>query len=215
MDNRLELPLIRLYKNGYAAAYHSWQFDELLDESRLFEFYVLLRPEGVLDRGQRPFALRVFEDTIAAGRDLTEGFYSLYKAVQQDLIAELSQQAASENLTPLDLYGKVHKLLYRVLFIAFWSSTPRIFCRAAPCERQLTERGAERAKAVTGKSSWILSCTLNDGGGIEGIAYNAFNGGLSAGFTTTASSSQTRCSRSDLRREGPAPKPGDRGCFRI
>ncbi|MER8944253.1 hypothetical protein NKH82_33270 [Mesorhizobium sp. M0915] len=89
---------LRLYKNGSIGAYHSWALVTLRDRERLFEFYVLLRPEGLLGRGREPMADRVFRESISAGRDLTEGFYGLYKAVQQKLIDCLQGQPASAGM---------------------------------------------------------------------------------------------------------------------
>src|SRR5665213_810291 len=33
---------IRLYRNGYIGAYHSWRLDELMQDDTLLEFYILL-----------------------------------------------------------------------------------------------------------------------------------------------------------------------------
>lgn len=171
---------LRLYKNGYIGAYHSWALDTLRDRERLFEFYVLLRPEGLLGRGREPMADRVFRESISAGRDLTEGFYGLYKAVQQKLIDCLQGQPASAGMTATQLYGKTHKLLNRVLFIAF--------CEDHPAElvprntlRQLVHRArADGRQGAYWREYRAIFSALNTGGGVEGIALNAFNGGLFA-----------------------------------
>ncbi|MER9456572.1 N-6 DNA methylase [Mesorhizobium sp. M0478] len=171
---------VRLYKNGYAGNYHGWNLEELIQPSKLFEFYALLRPEGLLNRGREPIASRAFQESILAGRDLTEGFYGLYKAVQEALIAELSGQPASVALSRTDLYGKTHKLLNRVLFIAF--------CQQHPAElvpRDTLRQVVNRARANSSSGSYWreykeLFRTLNTGGGLGGMALNAFNGGLFA-----------------------------------
>ncbi|RVD58144.1 hypothetical protein EN746_03415 [Mesorhizobium sp. M8A.F.Ca.ET.023.02.2.1] len=171
---------IRLYKNGYAASYHGWKLDDLLDPERLFEFYLLLRPEGFLNRGREPIANRAFVDSISTGRDITEGFYGLYKEVQQALITELSGHSASVGLTLTELYGKTHKLLNRVLFIAFCQQHP---AELVPRNTLRQVVNAARAEGLPG-SYWraykALFTALNKGGGLGGAALNAFNGGLFA-----------------------------------
>jgi hypothetical protein len=171
---------VRLYKNGYTGAYHAWPIDTLRDRERLFEFYVLLRPEGLLGRGREPVADRAFRESISAGRDLTEGFYGLYKAVQRDLIACLQGQPASVGMSATQLYGKTHKLLNRVLFVAF--------CEDHPAElvprntlRQLVQRArADGQQGAYWRDYRALFSALNTGGGVDGVALNAFNGGLFA-----------------------------------
>jgi hypothetical protein len=171
---------VRLYKNGYTGAYHAWALDTLRNRERLFEFYILLRPEGLLGRGREPVADRAFQESISAGRDLTEGFYGLYKAVQQDLIACLQGQPVSAGMSATQLYGKTHKLLNRVLFVAF--------CEDHPAElvprntlRQLVQRArADGHAGAYWREYRALFSALNTGGGVNGVALNAFNGGLFA-----------------------------------
>jgi hypothetical protein len=171
---------VRLYKNGYTGAYQAWALDTLRDRELLFEFYVLLRPEGLLGGGREPLADRAFRESISTGRDLTEGFYGLYKAVQQKIIACLQGQRASARMTSRQLYGETHKLLNRVLFVAF--------CEDHPAElvprntlRQLVQRArAESRQGAYWREYRKLFSALNTGGGIDGAALNAFNGGLFA-----------------------------------
>ncbi|MBP1886534.1 Eco57I restriction-modification methylase domain-containing protein [Sinorhizobium mexicanum] len=171
---------VRLYKNGYTGAYHSWALNDLRDRERLFEFYVLLRPEGLLGRGREPVASRAFRESISAGRELTEGFYGLYKAVQNELIACLSAQPASAGMTSSQLYGKTHKLLNRVLFVAFCEDHP-----AELVPRNTLRQVVQRARADGREGAYWreyrdLFSALNIGGGVDGVALNAFNGGLFA-----------------------------------
>lgn len=171
---------VRLYKNGYTGAYHSWALDSLHDPERIFEFYVLLRPEGLLGGGREPVTDRAFRESISAGRDLTEGFYGLYKAVQQELIACLQGQPASAGMTATQLYGKTHKLLNRVLFVAFCEDHP-----AELVPRNTLRQLVQRARADGRESAYwreyrTLFSLLNTGGGVDGVALNAFNGGLFA-----------------------------------
>jgi hypothetical protein len=171
---------VRLYKNGYTGAYHAWALHTLRDRERLFEFYVLLRPEGLLGRGREPVAGRAFRESISAGRDLTEGFYGLYKVVQQKLIACLQGQPASARMTSRQLYGKTHKLLNRVLFVAFCEDHP---AELAPRNtlRQLVQRArADGSQGAYWREYRKLFSALNTGGGVDGAALNAFNGGLFA-----------------------------------
>jgi len=171
---------IRLYKNGYSNSYHCWQLTELIDPDRLFEFYAILRPDGLTFRGREPAALRAFRETISAGRDLTEGFYGLYKSVQKALIGELSRQAASRGLSAVDLYGKTHKLLNRILFIAFCEKHP---AELVPHDT-LRQVNSNARRDGTPYCYWRaykeLFTLLNVGGGLNGAALNAFNGGLFA-----------------------------------
>lgn len=171
---------VRLYKNGYTEAYHSWDIDTLRDRERLFEFYVLLRPEGLLGREREPVAARAFTESISAGRNLTEGFYTLYKTVQKELITCLQCQPASKGMTATQLYGKTHKLLNRVLFIAFCEDHP-----AELVPRNTLRQLVQRARADGSQGAYwheyrTMFSALNTGGGIAGVALNAFNGGLFA-----------------------------------
>lgn len=171
---------VRLYKNGYVGAYHVWNLEELTEPEKLAEFYILLRPEGLLNIGREPAALRAFKETISAGKELTEGFYGLYKEVQRVLFDTLSVQPAALSLTKIEVLGKTHKLLNRVLFIAF--------CEKHPAElvpRETLRSVALRARADGNKGAYWkgyrkLFHFLNVGGGLEGVALNAFNGGLFA-----------------------------------
>ncbi|WP_313573736.1 Eco57I restriction-modification methylase domain-containing protein [Brevundimonas sp.] len=171
---------VRLYKNGYTGAHHAWSLEGLRDGEQLFEFYVLLRPEGLLGLGREPVAERAFRESISAGRDLTEGFYGLYKEVQQALISNLAGQVASTGMTTTQLYGKTHKLLNRVLFTAFCEDHP-----AELVPRNTLRQLAQKARSERREGSYwdayrALFSALNSGGGIDGVAFNAFNGGLFA-----------------------------------
>jgi hypothetical protein len=165
---------VRLYKNGYAGAYHYWNLEQFEDRERLFDFYALLRPEGFLDKGRLSVARRAFQSSISAGRDLTEGFYALYKAVQQKLMAVLATQSASHRLTETELYGKTHKLLNRVLFIAFCEDHA-----AELLPKNTLRQAVQRAQRNGGEGAYWhefknLFSVLNTGGGINGLALNAF-----------------------------------------
>ena len=171
---------VRLYKNGYARAYHVWNLDQLDDPEGFFEFYTLLRPAGLLNQGRPGTAARAFQATISAGRDLTEGFYGLYKVVQQRLISVLTNQPASNNLTITELYGKTHKLLNRVLFMAFCEDHP-----AELLPKNTLRQAVQRAQRDSREGSYWrefrnVFSALNTGGGINGLPLNAFNGGLFA-----------------------------------
>lgn len=171
---------IRLYKNGYTNAYHSWRLEELVNEAKLAEFFCILGPAGLLGAGRDPLALRVFRESVFAGKNLTEGFYGLYKLVQEALVEHLRSESASAGLSIADLYGKAHKLLNRVLFVAFCEDHP-----AALVPRQTLRLVIQRARADgTEGAYWrqyrALFSLLNVGGWIDGVAINAFNGGLFA-----------------------------------
>lgn len=171
---------IRLYRNGYPAARHVWRLEELEDPGRLFEFYALLGPEGLLGGADEPFATRVYEQSLLRGRDLTEGFYGLYKRVQGLLVEALRTQSASKSLSEAQLYGKTQKLLNRILFVAFCEDHP-----AELVPKKTLEKLVARAAAAAGAGAYwreykALFKTLNEGGGFGGHALNAFNGGLFA-----------------------------------
>jgi hypothetical protein len=171
---------IRLYKNGYTSAYHSWQLAELSDESKLQEFFCILGPGGLLGQLREPLAIRIFRESVFAGKNLKEGFYGLYKTVQQTLVDHLQSQSASAGMSTADLFGKAHKLLNRVLFVAFCEDHP-----AALVPRQTLRQVIHRARADAAEGAYWrhylqLFELLNIGGGIDAVAINAFNGGLFA-----------------------------------
>ncbi len=169
---------IRLYRNGFANACHRWEMADLKDEGRFLEFYLLLRPEGLLNIGGAGFANRLYTASIAAGKDLTEGFYGLYRGVQTDLVAHLLTEPASQALSVKQIYGKAHKLLNRALFVAFCEDHPAGLLPAGTLRTTL-----DRARAAgIPYSYWTdfktLFEALNLGQAVSGVAYNAFNGGL-------------------------------------
>lgn len=171
---------IRLYKNGYTGAFHRWYLHELRNPDKLFEFYALMRPASLIDFGRSPLTARLFRDGISAGKEMTENFYGLYKLAQQKLLTALRPQAASEGLSTAALYGKTHKLLNRLLFAAFCEDHP---AELLPRDTLRTiRRKAELDQ--TGALFWHeyqnFFNLLNSGGGSNGRAINAFNGGLFA-----------------------------------
>jgi hypothetical protein len=171
---------VRLYKNGYARAYHFWYLDRFDDPEAFLEFYTLLRPAGLLNQGRLGTAARAFQATISTGRDLTEGFYGLYKVVQQRLITVLAKQPASRNLTITELYGKTHKLLNRVLFIAFCEDHPAELLPRNTLRHTIQRAERDRSEGSYWREFRNLFSALNTGGGMNGFALNAFNGGLFA-----------------------------------
>jgi hypothetical protein len=171
---------IRLYKNGYINAFHSWSLPELIDEEKFREFFCILGPDGLLGTVREPLALRVFRESVYAGKNLKEGFYGLYKLVQQELVDHLQAEPASAGMSVGDLFGKAHKLLNRILFVAFCEDHP-----AALVPRQTLRQVVQRARADGAAGAYWqeyrrLFALLNEGGGLDGSAINAFNGGLFA-----------------------------------
>lgn len=171
---------IRLYRNGFADASHRWLMKDLKDPDIFLQFYLLLRPEGLLNIGGIGFANRMFSVSIAAGKDLTDGFYGLYQRVQAELVSHLLTEPASQTMTLKELYEKAHKLLNRVLFIAFCEDHP-----AGLLPRNTLRSTLDRARASHAPNSYwtdikLLFDALNRGQAIGGVAYNAFNGGLFA-----------------------------------
>lgn len=171
---------VRLYRNGFADACHRWRILDLKNEALFHEFYLIMRPEGLLNIGGPGLANRLFAATIAAGKDLTEGFYALYRRVQTELVNHLLSERASRGMSLKDIYGKAHKLLNRVLFIAFCEDHP-----ADLLPRNTLRSTLDRSRALgTPFIYWnefnVLFDALNRGIALNGIAYNAFNGGLFA-----------------------------------
>lgn len=169
---------VRLYRNGFANACHRWEMADLKDESQFLEFYLLLRPDGLLNIGGPGLANRLYAASIAAGKDLTEGFYGLYRHVQTELVTHLLTEPASQTLSLKQVYGKAHKLLNRILFVAFCEDHPANLLPSGTLRTML-----DRARAAGMPYSYwtdfkALFEALNLGRAIGGVAYNAFNGGL-------------------------------------
>lgn len=170
---------IRLYKNGYIGAFHRWYLHELRDEAKLFEFYALLRPASLISYDRIPLTARLFAAGVSAGQEITESFYGLYQAAQQKLLAAISPQPPSADLSIAALYGKTHKLLNRLLFAAFCEDHP-----AELLPRDTLRLIRAQAEHDPSGSFWDayrrFFSLLNSGGGTNGRAINAFNGGLFA-----------------------------------
>jgi hypothetical protein len=172
---------IRLYRNGYTAAYHRWTLEELCEGARLDEFYVLLRREHIAPDYDEPETLRILNASLSAGMVLTEGFYGLYDLARQKLINALRLQPAFSKLADIDVYGKAHKLLNRVLFAAFCEDHPSHLLPIATLERLHAEALSKRSEGAYWATFQRFFRDL-DRGSPPGspYAYNAFNGGLFA-----------------------------------
>ncbi len=171
---------IRLYRNGYSGAYHAWAIQDLCNDEKLYEFFLLLRPDGLIDNTMESLSLRIFKSSISAGQALTEGFYALYKIIQHELINQISLQSASEGLTVPEIYGKIHKLLNRVLFIAFCEDHPAELLPRNTLQKITSLAQRQNSEGAYWNLFKQLFVSLNAGGVNNGIAYNAFNGGLFA-----------------------------------
>ena len=169
---------IRLYKNGYIATFHRWFIEDLIDQNNLFEFYAILRPVALISDGINSFSMRLFKHSIQAGHVLTEGFYSLYKSVQSSLISVLRTQPPSKNFTVAQLFGKTHKLLNRILFAAFCEDHPANLLPDGTLKRVASWAAQNNSDGGYWKEYLEFFDWLNVGGGKDGIAFNAFNGGL-------------------------------------
>jgi len=171
---------IRLYKNGYTEAFHHWKMAELLEGDNLLELYLLLRPEGLISTTTEPLTYRVFKTSISTGHELTEGFYVLYKFVQQTLIDHLRNQPASNMLSVPELYGKTYKLLNRVLFAAFCEDHPSGLLPGGTLRRLTVQARQKGGAGVYWDEYRQFFNQLNGGGQKSELAINAFNGGLFA-----------------------------------
>jgi SAM-dependent methyltransferase len=172
---------IRLYRNGYTAAFHSWRIAELCEPARLDEFYVVLGRQHLAPEGNVPSeTLRILGLSQTVGLALTEGFYDLYDQARQRLVEALRAQATSGQDVSF-LYGKAHKLLNRVLFSAFCEDHPAQLLPVATLEAL----HARAAQASTPNAFWFTFKKFFsdlDKGSPPGApeAFNAFNGGLFA-----------------------------------
>ena len=95
-------------------------------------------------------------------------------------MAELSGQPASTALSRTDLYGKTHKLLNRILFIAFCQQHSAELVPRDTLRQVVTRARADSSPGGYWREYKKLFQTLNLGGGFGGVALNAFNGGLFA-----------------------------------
>jgi hypothetical protein len=172
---------IRLYRNGHSVTYHRWTLEELGEGVRLDEFYVLLRREHIAPDQGEPETLRILNESLHAGMALTEGFYGLYDLARQKLIDALRIQPAFRKASEIDVYGKAHKLLNRVLFAAFCEDHPSRLLPAGTLERLHTD-AAKRGKKGAYWETFQRFFRDLDRGSPPGSAhaYNAFNGGLFA-----------------------------------
>lgn len=172
---------IRLYRNGYTAAYHRWSLEELCEGGRLDEFYVLLRREHIAPEYGEPETLRILNASLSAGMALAEGFYGLYDLARQKLIDALRQQPTFDGLPEIDIYGKAHKLLNRVLFAAFCEDHPSHLLPPETLKRLHAEATAKRKQGAYWATFRQFFHDL-DRGSPPGSphAFNAFNGGLFA-----------------------------------
>ncbi len=172
---------IRLYRNGYSSAYHQWSLGQLCDDESFFQFFVLLRREHICPDDGAPEALRILEVSLDAGVRLTEGFYELYDVVRRAVIERLLRTTPTLSDDPFRLYGKAHKVLNRILFIAYCEDHP-----AHLLPQGTLKHLRARAQALQEPGAyWKLFrsfCRDLDKGSPPGapIAYNAFNGGLFA-----------------------------------
>lgn len=172
---------IRLYRNGYTEAYQRWTLDELCREERLVEFYMLLCRESIAPEHGEPETLRILNDTLSAGLALTEGFYGLYDLARQRLVAALEATPSFRGVSEVDVFGKAHKLLNRVLFAAFCEDHPARLLPKGTLERLHAEAASKGTKGAYWATFRRLFRDL-DKGSPPGAPYalNAFNGGLFA-----------------------------------
>jgi hypothetical protein len=172
---------IRLYRNGFMAAFHQWKIEDLCQEERFTEFWLLLRQPHLAPEVGESETLRILNTSISAGLALTEGFYGLYDLARRHLLNELRKQPATRDLDATTLYGKAHKLLNRILFAAF--------CEDHPAQL-LPENTLKSLHDIAGRSKradayWATFQNFFrelDKGSPPGSpnGFNAFNGGLFA-----------------------------------
>lgn len=172
---------IRLYRNGYTGAYHSWTLDELCTADKLNEFYVLLCRQHIAPEHGQSETLRILETSLRAGLALTEGFYGLYDIARKKLTAELCKQPSFIGAPLATVFGKAHKILNRVLFAAYCEDHP-----AGLLPRETLKRLHHEAESLNREGSYwkVFQQFFRelDAGSPPGspFAYNAFNGGLFA-----------------------------------
>jgi predicted RNA methylase len=172
---------IRLYRNGYTAAYHAWRLEELINEQALLDFYLVLGRKSLLSEDGRSFTLRLLDESVAAGLQLTEGFYGLYQLAHTKLVEQLRLSPFAESLSPAEVFAKAYKILNRVLFAAFCEDSPAGLLPPATLARVRALGAAGSGPYSYWRELKRLFSQLNAGAVTdEGIAYNAFNGGLFA-----------------------------------
>jgi hypothetical protein len=146
---------VRLYKNGYIGAYHAWNLEDLGDREHLFEFYILLRPEGLLDRGREAVAARAFQESISAGRDLTEGFYSTRRFSKSLFGSSLDRRHRPGSL-PFSYTARPTSSLTACCSSRSVRIIQRSYCRGTPCAMWCKERRLGAVKVLVGAS--IVGC---------------------------------------------------------
>src|SRR5579859_1289140 len=172
---------IRLFRNGYAAAYHKWTLEDLCNPEPFFEFWVLLRQPSLCPETGASSTLSLLERSVSVGTALAEGFYGLYDLARRRLFEDLRTQASCRPLPDLAVHGKTHKLLNRILFSAFCEDHP-----AALLPEETLRKLHEEAKVVSGTNRYwkIFKRFFEelDKGSPPGSpnGFHAFNGGLFA-----------------------------------
>ena len=172
---------IRLYRNGYRAAYHSWTLKELCEKKAFNEFYTLLKRENLAPDSGQSELISILEASIDADLHLTDGFYGLYDLARLEMLKALNQQPPCNKLSETEILGKAHKLLNRALFASFCEDHP-----AALLPPNTVQRLYEKASTKRGKHSYwnTFQNFFNelDKGSPPGTenAFHAFNGGLFA-----------------------------------
>jgi hypothetical protein len=172
---------IRLFRNGYTGAWHTWQLEQLAEQDRFFEFWALLRQPSLCPEYGDSDTLRMFERSVSVGEALTEGFYGLYDLARFTLIEEMRTQAACQGLSEVALHGKSHKLLNRILFAAFCEDHPAELLPRNTLHYVYTQARLDEGSGKFWKHYQRLFRDLDKGSPPGSpLAFNAFNGGLFA-----------------------------------
>ncbi len=172
---------IRLYRNGYAGAYHKWDLENLCTPDRFFEFWALLRQPSLCPDTGTSSTLSLLEKSLSVGAALTEGFYRLYDLAREELFKSLRSQPVCKSLSDLAIHGKTHKLLNRILFAAFCEDHPAALLPPDTLKRlhheAMRSTGVNKYWNTFQRFFWELD-RGSPPGSVNG--FHAFNGGLFA-----------------------------------
>jgi hypothetical protein len=172
---------VRLYRNGYTGAWHAWKMEDLAERDKFYEFWALLRQPSLCPDYGTSDTLRVFERSVSVGEALTEGFYGLYDLSRATLVAEMRTQPSCEGLSEVELHGKSHKLLNRILFAAFCQDHAAELLPRNTLKRIYDQARVEEGVGKFWRQYQRFFRELDKGSPPSSpFAFNAFNGGLFA-----------------------------------
>lgn len=174
---------LRLYQNGFAAAWVEWSLASLDDPRKLREFISVLYRDRLLPATPMSFshAEVMLSVSAKAGQKLTREFFDVYNKARTKAIETLKPQV-SPDASAAYLIGKADKLLHRVLFACFCED------HVAELLPAFTTRSVRESAEVAARNGTPIIHSYReffralDAGGepVPEITVSAFNGGLFA-----------------------------------